>query len=134
MPKVKYTPARYVPLVNNEDGVPVSVSFNYSSVIGMLIFLSRHTCPYIAFAVNFCARYMFCPKHSHEEALKQISQYLKLTRDCGLVLNPNVDLFKIYSYPYAYFDGMYGHENLTCPECVNSCTGYVSTFSYCPVL
>ena len=33
MAKVKYTPTGSVTLVKNEDGVPVSVSFKYSSVI-----------------------------------------------------------------------------------------------------
>ena len=37
MSKGKYTTAWSVPLVNNEDGVPVSGSFNYSSVVGILI-------------------------------------------------------------------------------------------------
>ena len=35
----------------------------------------------ITFAVNCCARYMFCPKHSHELALKRIVRYLKQTPD-----------------------------------------------------
>ena len=37
MAKGKYTPAGYVPLVKNEDSFPASGSFNYSSVIGILI-------------------------------------------------------------------------------------------------
>ena len=35
--KVNYTTAGYVPLVKNEDGVLASGSFNYISVVGMLI-------------------------------------------------------------------------------------------------
>ena len=70
MTKGKYTPAGSVPLVKNEDGVHASGSFNYSSIIGILIYLSGHTRPYIFFVFQCVARYMFCPKHYHEEDLK----------------------------------------------------------------
>ena len=43
MAKVKYTTTWSVTLVKNEDGVPVSVSFKYSSVIWILLWLSGHT-------------------------------------------------------------------------------------------
>ena len=99
----------------------------------MLLYLSGNTCPDISFAVNCCSRYIFFAKHSHKEALKQISRYLKLTRDCGLILNTNRELFNIDSYPGVYFSGMYGHDNLDDPVCVNSRTYYVITFSDCRV-
>ena len=73
--KVKYTPTGYVPLVKNEDGVPASGSFKYSSVERIMIYLSGHTCPDIDFAVNCCATYMFCAKHFHGEYLQRIGQY-----------------------------------------------------------
>ena len=52
MSKGKYTTAWSVPLVNNEDGVHAIGSFNYSSALGMLLYLSWHTHPDIACAVN----------------------------------------------------------------------------------
>ena len=48
MAKGRYTPAGYVSLVNNQDCVPSSDSFNYSSIVGMMIYLFGHTCPDIA--------------------------------------------------------------------------------------
>ena len=126
--KGRYTPSGSVPLVNNENGVPSSGSFNYISVLGILIHLSGHTSTDIAFAANSCAIYMFFPKHFNGEALKRIGWYLKMTWDRGLILNTNRELFNIDSYSDAYFSGMYGHENPTDPTCVKSCTGYVITF------
>ncbi|KAL7523216.1 LOW QUALITY PROTEIN: hypothetical protein ACHAWF_000428 [Thalassiosira exigua] len=41
-------------------------NFSYSSVVGMLFYLSGHSRPGIAFAVNSFDRYMFCPKKSRE--------------------------------------------------------------------
>ena len=61
MAKGKYTPTGSVTLVNNEDCVPVSGSFNCRRFGGMLIYLSEHTCSDIAFSVNCCTRYMFVP-------------------------------------------------------------------------
>ena len=74
------------------------------------------------------------PNHLHEEDLKRIGWYLKLTRDSGLILNTNRDIFKIDIYPDADLSGMYGHEKPTDTACVNSHTGYVITFSYCTFL
>ena len=72
---------------------------------------------------------MFCPKHLNETALKRIGWYLKVTRDRGLILNPNSDVYKLDCYPDADFAGMYGHELPTDPSCVNSRTGSVINFA-----
>ena len=61
MDKGKYAPAGSVTLVKNEYGVPASGSFNYISVLGRMLYIYGHTSPGIAFAVNCCAIYMFCP-------------------------------------------------------------------------
>ena len=81
MAKGKFTPTESTPLVKNSDGEAPSGSFSYSSVVGMLLYLSGHTRPDIAYAVNRCSSYMFSPRHSHETALKRIGRYLKATRD-----------------------------------------------------
>jgi hypothetical protein len=129
----KFTPAEAKPLVKDTDGEPALGDFSYSSLVGMLLYLAGHTRPDIAYAVNCCARYMFCPKRSHELALKRIGRYLKATRDCGLVLNPSEEL-KIDCYPDADFAGMYGYESSSDPSCVKSRTGFVITVANCPVL
>ena len=134
MDKGNYTPAGSVPLVNSEYGVRASDSYNHRMVVLMRIYISDHTRPNNAFAVNYCARYIFWPKNLHEEALKKNGRYLKLTRDYGLILNPNRGLFKIDSYPDADFSVMYGHDNPTDPACFKISTGYVITFSDCSIL
>jgi hypothetical protein len=132
--KGKYTPAETKPLVKDADGEEAYGGFSYSSVVGMLLYLSGHTRPDIAYAVNCCARYMFCPKHSHELALKRIGRYLKQTPERGMVMNPSTELCKIDAYPDADFAGMYGHEKPTDPSCVKSRTGFVITFADVPIL
>jgi hypothetical protein len=66
--KGKHTPAESKPLVKDADGEEVHGGCSYSSVVGMLLYLSGHTQPNIVYAVNCCARYMFFPKHSNEFA------------------------------------------------------------------
>jgi hypothetical protein len=99
----------------------------------MLLYLSGHTRPDITLAVNCCARYMCCPKHLHELALKCIGCYLKQTSDHGMAMNPSSNVCKIDAYPDADFAGMYGHEDHTDPAYAKSHTGFIITFAECPV-
>ena len=71
---------------------------------------------------------MFCPKHSHELALKRIGRYLKNTSSRGMVINSMREL-TIDAYPDADFSGMYGHEKPTDPACAKSCSGFVIVFA-----
>ena len=108
--------------------------FGYSRVVGMLLYLSVHNRSGIAFFVNFCARYMFSPKRYHKLAFKRLARYLNNTQDRGLVLDPNSDIFKFDEYPADGFAGMYGHESHDGPECAKIHTGFIITFSDCPIL
>ena len=126
------TPTESVALPRDGDGQPISGVINYSSVIGMLLYL-RHTRPDIAFAVHQCARCTFEPKQSHEKALKRIGRYLMGIIDKGLIMCPTYN-FNIDCYPDADFAGSWGHEHPQDPHCVRSRTGYVITFAGCPVL
>jgi hypothetical protein len=127
------TPADTSPLPKDTDGPPASGSFNYVVTVGMLLYLSGHLCPDIAFAVHQCARYTFNPTRRHELALIRIGRYLKGTINKGLIMppssNPHVDC-----YPDADFAGLYGHESSLDPHCARSRTGYVILAFSCPVL
>ena len=131
--KNKYTPSGSSPLVKDADVPAACGRFSYSSVVGILLYLSGHTCPDISYAVNCCARYMFFPKHSPETPLKRIGCYLKATRNCRLILDPCAKSCKLDFYPDADFSGMYGYELPTDTACVKSRTGFIVTFADCPV-
>ncbi|KAL7477999.1 LOW QUALITY PROTEIN: hypothetical protein ACHAW6_003788 [Cyclotella cf. meneghiniana] len=60
------TPAERSPLSRDINGAPALGSFNYAAVIGMLLYLSVHSCPAIAFTVHQCARYTFAPTAFHK--------------------------------------------------------------------
>ncbi len=109
-------------------------NFNYSSVVGMLLYLAGHTCPDITYAVNCSARYMFCPKLVYKQALKQIGHSLKATANKGLIMKPSEKLLKIDSFPDVNFAWMYGHKAMDDPVCVKSRTGYVIMVANCPIM
>ena len=127
------TPAETSPLAKDADGPPASGAFNYAAAVGMLLYLSGHSRPDIAFAVHQCAQYTFHPTRRHELALIRIGRYLKGTIDKGLVMSlsphPCVDC-----YPDADFAGLYGHEDSRDLHCDRSRTGYVILAFGCPVL
>jgi hypothetical protein len=53
----KCTPALPKPLGKDENGQQCSESWSYSSVVGMMMYLSSNSRPDIAFAVHQCARF-----------------------------------------------------------------------------
>ena len=131
---VKYTPVDSAgPLTKDVDGEPCIEAFSFPAVVGQLLYLTGHSRPELAFAVNQCARYMFNPKRSHELALLRIGKYLKATRTKGLIIKPSGGLFNIHAYPDADFAGLYGHEDPSDPACVKSRTGFVIKVANCPI-
>jgi Reverse transcriptase (RNA-dependent DNA polymerase)/GAG-pre-integrase domain len=130
----KDTPADEV-LTLDKNGDPPNGTFNYASVIGMMWYLYGHSRPDLGFALSQAARFSFAPKRSHELALIRIGQYLKGTRDKGLVLTPNrAELLKVDCYVDADFCGLYEKEDKTDPTAVKSRTGYVICIADCPVI
>ncbi len=127
------TPAEAAPLPNDESGDPASGTINYASIVGMLLYLSGHTRPDLAFAVHQCARYTFAPTTKHERALLRIGRYLKGTVDKGIIITP-CNALHLDCYPDANFVGLWNHENANDPHCVRSRTGYVITLAQCPIL
>mmetsp|Transcript_4163 Transcript_4163/g.6401 ORF Transcript_4163/g.6401 Transcript_4163/m.6401 type:complete len:708 (-) Transcript_4163:225-2348(-) len=121
------------PLTRDLDGEPCMEDFSYPAIVGQLLYLTGHTRPELAYAVNQCARYMFNSKRSHELALLRIGKYLKATRTKGIVIKPTGGLLNINAYPDADFAGLYGHENDTDPACVKSRTGFVILAANCPI-
>ncbi len=128
----KGTPAERKPLVKDENGKPQQDTFNYASVVEMLLYLLGHTRPDLAYSVSQVARFMFNPKHSQEIAIKRIGCYLIGTKDKGMIIKPTADI-GIDAYPDADFAGLYGYEDNNDPVCVHSRTGYVITVSGCPI-
>ena len=128
------TPADKV-IGKDEDGDPAHCTFNYASVIGMLYYVTGHSRPDLKFAVSQAARFAFQPKRSHELALIRIGQYLKGTRDKGLMFKPSSPTqFKMDAYVDSDFMGLYAKEQRDDPCNVKSRTGYVICINDSPII
>ncbi|KAL7481540.1 hypothetical protein ACHAW6_007224 [Cyclotella cf. meneghiniana] len=96
------THAKITPLLKDSKGEPANPNINNASVVGMLLYLSGHTQPDIAFTVHH-------PTKQHMTVLKHICQYLKATRDKGLIMKPSnhihvdchADFASLYNAPDA---------------------------------
>ena len=79
------TPTTREALGSDPEGKPMEDSWNYRSIIGMLLYLTTNTRPDIAFAVSQVARFSHNPKNSHASAVKTILRYLAGTKDKGVI-------------------------------------------------
>jgi len=131
--KPNCTPASQLALGRDDDGEPMSESWSYPSVIGMLLYLCTNTRPDISFAVSQAARFSANPKQSHATAIKTIVRYLAGTADKGMILKPRGDL-KLELMVDADFAGLYKREPDRSIDSARSRTGYIIKLSGCPLV
>jgi hypothetical protein len=129
----KSTPANQSPLGTDANGPTFDRSFDYASIVGMMMYLSSNSRPDIQFAVHQCARFTHAPKRSHGEAILRICRYLQGTKERGLRFKPT-EMLKLDCYCDADFAGLYNVENHQDPVCVKSRTGFCLTLGDCPLL
>jgi len=127
------TPATQSSLGADLNGEPFDETWEYRSIIGMLMYLAANTRPDIAYAVHSCARFSHAPRAVHATAVKRILRYLVRTRDKGLHMSPT-DLLKVDCYVDSDFAGLFGAEHDQDPVSVKSRTGYIIKYRGCPLL
>ena len=97
--------------------------------------LERHARPDLSFAASQTARFAHDPKRCHELAMIRIGQYLKKTRDKGLMCEPfNRKEFVMDVYVDSDFMGIYGKEQRSDPDNVKSRTGHIISLNDCPII
>ena len=127
------TPSTKEGLGSDKDGEPMTDSWNYRSIVGMLLYLATNTRPDISFAVSQVARFSHNPKKSHATAVKTIIRYLAGTKDKGVIYKRPKNL-TLECYVDADFAGLYNREAHEDPSCVKSRTGYIISVAGCFVL
>ena len=127
------TPAQTTPVGQDTEGAPFQETWEYASVVGMLMYLANNTRPDIAYATHQCARFTHKPRASHALAIKRIVRYLIGTKDKGLILEPSKEI-SVDCYVDADFAGLYNIEDSQDPISAKSRTGYILMLSKCPLL
>jgi hypothetical protein len=100
-----WTPASTSALGMDPNGELMTEEWSYSSIVGMLLYLSMNTRPDIAFAVSQVTPFIYSPKHSHASAVKQLVCYLSCTWDKGTIVKPTNTL-QLDCYVNADFAGL----------------------------
>ena len=129
-----WTPAIETPLTADVDGEEFNESWEYASVVGMLMYLVN-TRPDIQFAVHQCAKYTHNPKACHAEAVKKVCRYLQGTKARGMCFNrkPIREKLRMDCYVDASFTPLFGYEQSDNPKSAESRTGYVIYIDDVPI-
>eukprot|EP01083_Nonionella_stella_P274358 931200_1 len=117
----------------NPDGEPMTDTWNYRSVVGMLLYLTTNTRPDIAFAVSQAARFSHNPKASHASAVKTIIRYLAGSKTKGINYKRPKKL-TLDCFVDADFAGLYGRDPDNEPTAAKSRTGYIISLGGCYIL
>jgi len=132
-PKVKTTPANSTTILTDfKDDKDHDKKFDYSQVIGKLLYLEKSARPDISCAVHQCARFCSNPKMKHAEAVKRIGRYLLATKDKGLIMQPNKEGMECWVN--ASHASEWSNKSATDdPNTARSRMGYVITYAGCPM-
>jgi len=129
-----HVPAAATPLGKNElDEDWPQHPWKYSSIVGMLIYLSTNSRPDITYSVSCAARFNSNPKQCHATAVKTILRYLLKTKDKGLIINFDGTL-NLDAYCDADFAGLWKSEAPDDPAGARSRGGYIIYLGGVPLI
>ena len=121
-------------LAKDPDGPPMSETWSYRSVVGMLLYLSTNTRIDIVFAVSQVARFTQDPKQIHAKAVKHLVRYLAGTKDKGTIFKPNGSMLALTAYSDADYAGLYKSFPNEDPVSAKSRLGYIIMLGGCPLV
>ena len=121
------------PLGKDPDGELMTDSWSYSSVTGMLLYLSTNTRIDIAHAVSQVCRFNHSPKQSHAAAVKRIVRYLSGTKDKGTIMKPDGTL-ELNCMSDSDFAGLYSVDPTNDVSSAKSRMGFMIKLGGCPLV
>ena len=121
------------PLGKDPDGEPMTDTWSYNSLTGMLLYLSTNSRTDISFAVSQVCRFNHNPKQSHAQAVKRIVWYLAGTKDKGTIMTPDGTL-ALDCYSDSDFCGLFKVDPIEDKSSAKSRMGYVIKLGGCPLV
>jgi hypothetical protein len=128
--KPNHTPAIKDALGSDPDEEPMTDSWSYRLIVGMMLYLSTNTRPDIVYAVSQVARFSHNPKKSHATAIKTIVHYLARTKKKGMIYTHPKELV-LECFVDEDFAGLLGKEPARDPISAKSRTGYIISVGGC---
>ena len=128
-----FIPASTECLGIDPNGEPMTETWSYPSIVGMLLYLSSNTRPDICFAVSQVARFTHSPKQSHATAVKSIVRYLSGTSSEGTIISQPTS-HGLTCFPDSDFAGLFKRDPDDSPSSAKSRSGYIIKFCDCPLL
>ena len=128
-----FIPASTECLGIDPNGEPMTETWSYPSIVGMLLYLSSNTRPDICFAVSQVARFTHSPKQSHATAVKSIVRYLSGTSSEGTIISQPTS-YGLTCFPDSDFAGLFKRDPDDSPSSAKSRSGYIIKFCDCPLL
>jgi len=128
------TPTQKASLGKDPDGEPMDRTFDYRSVVGMLLYLSGNTRPDITYAVSQVARFTHDPKQSHAKAVKMIVRYLAGSKDKGIIVSKSTGELKLRVYVDADLAGLYNVDPPEDTSSAKSRTGFIIFLDTCALI
>ena len=126
------TPRSTTNLSINKDGDTFREIWDFTTILGMLVYLANNSGPGITFAVYQCVRFTHVPHHSHTMGITRIPRYLNGTKDKDMTIIPTKEHWVDY-YVDADFAGLFGIEQDQDHVSVKSITGDLITFMGVPL-
>ena len=120
-------------LAKDPDGQPMTDTWSYSSVTGMLLYLSTNTRTDLVFAVSQVCRFNHSPRQSHAQAVKRIVRYLAGTMDMGTIMQPDGTL-ALNCWSDADFAGLYNVDPPEEASSARSRMGYLIKLGGCVIV
>ena len=121
------------PLGKDPDGSPMTDTWSFQSVTGMLLYLSTNSRTDICFAVSQVCRFNHSPKQSHAQAVKRIVKYLSGSKLQGSTISPDKTL-SMDCYSDSDFAGLYKVDPLEDLSSAKSRMGYIIKLGGCPLV
>ena len=121
------------PLGKDPDGEPMTDTWSYHSVTGMLLYLSTNTRTDICFAVSQVCRFNHSPKQSHAKAVKRIVSYLAGNKEMGTIIRPDATL-SMDCYSDSDFAGLYKVDPMEDVSSAKSRMGFIIKLGGCTLI